>query len=512
MPGTIERSVVGCIVPTVLVIAILGDAVPGFAGILDASWTAPTTNTDGSPLTDLGSYRVYLATSGAPCPTSSSFAVASPTPSPGPSQIVSSRLTGLRAGTSYSVAVSAVDLAGSESACSGTASGVARAEFAVSPTGPVNFGSVGVGSFAEQTLTVSNSGGGTVTGAAAVAAPFSIVSGSPFTLSGAGATQAVRVRFTPTTSTTTASATVSFTANGDTISGIVTGTGTGSAADTIAPSIAITSPTSASTFVATGPSLALGGTASDNVGVTQVTWTNSRGGSGTAAGTTSWSVGAVALQAGTNIITVTARDAAGNTKQATLTVSLSDTTQPTVAVTGPASSATVTGTVTVSASASDNVGVAGVQFKVDGANLGVEVTTSPYATTWSSATFADGAHVVTAVARDAAGNVKTSAGITVTVANGARDTTGPVISQPTASATSTSVTISWTTNKPGDAQVEYGKRTTYGRLTTLDSRLVTSHSQIITGLARHTLYHFRIRSRDAAGNLTLSSDFRFRTR
>ena len=184
MRGTIKRSIVGCVAPTVLLIAILGDAGPGFAGILDASWTAPTTNTDGSPLTDLGSYRVYLATSGAPCPMSSSFTVASPTPSPGPSQIVSSRLTGLLAGTSYSVAVTAVDLAGGESACSSAASGVARAEFAVSPTGPVYFGSVGVGSFTEQTFTVSNSGGGTVTGAAAVAAPFSIVSGSPFTLSG----------------------------------------------------------------------------------------------------------------------------------------------------------------------------------------------------------------------------------------------------------------------------------------------------------------------------------------
>src|SRR5262245_6500168 len=218
MPGTIERSVVGCIVPTVLLVAILGDAVPGFAGILDASWTAPTTNTDGSPLTDLGSYRVYLATSGAPCPTSSSFAVASPTPSPGPNQTVSSRLTGLRAGTPYSVAVSAVDLGGGESACSGAASGVARAEFAVSPTGSVNFGSVAIGSFAEQTFTVSNTAGGTIAGAAAVGAPFSIVSGSPFTLSGTGATakQAVRVRFTPTTSTTE-SAAVSFTADGDKI-------------------------------------------------------------------------------------------------------------------------------------------------------------------------------------------------------------------------------------------------------------------------------------------------------
>jgi hypothetical protein len=509
MPGKIERSVVRYVALTLL-IAILGNTGPSFAGILDATWIAPTTNTDGTPLTDLASFRVFFTTSGAPCPTSSSLAVASPTPSPGPNQTVSSRLTGLRAGTPYSVAVTAVDLGGGESACSGVASGVARAEFAVSPTGSVNFGSVAIGSFAEQTFTVSNTTGGTIAGAAAVGAPFSIVAGSPFTLSGTGAMQAVRVRYTPTTSTT-ASATVSFTANGDTISGIVTATGTGSA-DTTAPSIAVTSPTSASTFVATGPSLALGGTASDNVGVTQVTWTSNRGGSGTAAGTTSWSVGAIALQAGTNIITVTARDAAGNSRPATLTVTLSDATPPTVAVTAPAPTATATGTVTVSASASDNVGVAGVQLKVDGANLGVEITTPPYAATWSSATIADGAHVLTAVARDAAGNVKTSAGVTVTVANGARDTAGPAISQPTTSATSTSVTIRWTTNEPGDTQVEYGRRTTYGRVTTLDSRLVTSHAQVITGLARHTWYHFRIKSRDAAGNLTLSSDFTFRTR
>ena len=47
-------------------------------------------------------------------------------------------------------------------------------------------------------------------------------------------------------------------------------------------------------------------------------------------------------------------------------------------LTAPAGGATVSGTVTVTANASDNVGVAGVQFKLDGANLGAEDTTSPY--------------------------------------------------------------------------------------------------------------------------------------
>ena len=46
--------------------------------------------------------------------------------------------------------------------------------------------------------------------------------------------------------------------------------------------------------------------------------------------------------------------------------SVADTTPPTVSVTAPAAGATVSGSVTVSAGASDNTGVAGVQFKVDG--------------------------------------------------------------------------------------------------------------------------------------------------
>jgi len=78
----------------------------------------------------------------------------------------------------------------------------------------------------------------------------------------------------------------------------------------------------------------------------------------------------------------------------------------------------VSGTVTVSASAIDNVGVAGVQFKLDGTNLGAEVTAPPYAVTWNTTTTAAGAHTLTAAARDAAGNIGTSAGVTVTVAVG----------------------------------------------------------------------------------------------
>src|SRR2546425_5046217 len=205
--------------------AVLLAANPGSAGILDATWTAPTTNTDGSPLTDLASYRVYHGTGSAPCPGPTFSQVASSTASPPANQTVSFRLTGLSAGTTNFVAITAVDTGGMESACSSTANAPARITFAVSPTGAVNFGSVNLGAFADQTFTVQNISGGTVSGAVSVPAPFNIVSGSPFTLVGLNATQTVTVRFRPTT-TATATVNTTFSADGDAISRNVSGTGT----------------------------------------------------------------------------------------------------------------------------------------------------------------------------------------------------------------------------------------------------------------------------------------------
>jgi Ca2+-binding RTX toxin-like protein len=72
------------------------------------------------------------------------------------------------------------------------------------------------------------------------------------------------------------------------------------------------------------------------------------------------------------------------------------------------------------------VGVAGVQFKLDGVNLGAEDTASPYSVAWNSATTTNGSHTLTAVARYAAGNMTTSAGVSVTVNN----TGPPLIPEP----------------------------------------------------------------------------------
>src|SRR5688572_7296287 len=92
------------------------------------------------------------------------------------------------------------------------------------------------------------------------------------------------------------------------------------------------------------------------------------------------------------------------------------TSSPIVAFTAPSAGATVSGVVTMSATASDDVGVLGVQFFVDGAAVGAEDAAPPYSASWNSATVANGSRNLTARARDGSGN-QTSATIAVTVSN-----------------------------------------------------------------------------------------------
>lgn len=100
------------------------------------------------------------------------------------------------------------------------------------------------------------------------------------------------------------------------------------------------------------------------------------------------------------------------------TITVSANAPPTVSVTAPASGATVSGAaLTISASASDDVAVAGVQFKIDGNNVGSEVTTAPYSIVIDTNTLSNAAHIITAVARDVSGATTTSSGVSVTVNN-----------------------------------------------------------------------------------------------
>src|SRR5690606_10450085 len=188
-----------------------------------------------------------------------------------------------------------------------------------------------------------------------------------------------------------------------------------------------------------------------------------------------------------------------------------DTMAPAVSLTAPADGATVSGTVTLSAMATDNVGVASVQFRLDGADLGAPVTGAgpAYPFSWNTAGAANGVHTLSAIARDHAGNTAAAEGITVTVDN---PVLPPVISGVVVSGISaTGATITWSTDKPADSQVAYGTTTAYGSLSDLDANLVTAHSVTLSNLMPSTTYHFQVLSRDAQGNLANSADFTFTT-
>jgi hypothetical protein len=179
-----------------------------------------------------------------------------------------------------------------------------------------------------------------------------------------------------------------------------------------------------------------------------------------------------------------------------------DTTPPTVNVSAPSAGATVTGTVNVSAGASDNVGVTGVQFLLDGANLGAEDTAAPYTVSWNTTSVTNGAHTLTARARDAAGNQTTSTAVSVTVSN---DAAPPVLSnaQPsgTLAAGTTQTTLSVTSNENATCRYATTAGTAYASMpTTFGTTGGTAHSTLVGGLANGQSYSYYVRCQDTSGN------------
>ena len=205
--------------------------------------------------------------------------------------------------------------------------------------------------------------------------------------------------------------------------------------------------------------------------------------------------------------TLSANDAAGNDSPKTDVVSaktLADTTAPTVSLTAPANDATVSGTINVTATGSDNVGVVGVQFLLDGNDLGAEDTTAPYSVSWNTSTATNGAHVLTARAWDAADNSTTSAARNVTVA--APDTAAPTVAITSPTNNAQVVDIVNVTADASDNVAVAGVQflvdgvnsgvedTVAPYVLAWDSRGVANGAHNLTA-----------RARDAAGHLTLSA-------
>src|SRR5437879_7036730 len=172
-----------------------------------------------------------------------------------------------------------------------------------------------------------------------------------------------------------------------------------------------------------------------------------------------------------------------------------------VNVTSPADGSTVSATVPVSASVTivGSLTVRGVQFKVDGANLGAEDTSAPYSVSWNTTTASNGSHTLTAVATDLLGGTWTSDPVAVTVFN---DTTPPSVPTGlTASAVSSSqINLSWTASSDNVGVSGYR---VYRGGTQIATTSATSFAN--TGLAPSTTYTYTVAAYDAAGNLSAQS-------
>jgi hypothetical protein len=188
-----------------------------------------------------------------------------------------------------------------------------------------------------------------------------------------------------------------------------------SAVDNVPPSATITAPASGALVHGVSPVTV---NASDNVGVTKVDLLVDGAVNQTlAAPPYSFPLNTAGLSDGAHQLQAKAYDAAGNTGVSALVQITVDNTPPSVAISSPAAGATVSGTTNVTVAASDGTsGVAAVDFLLDG-TVQTTVTAAPYTWAWNTTTATAGSHVLSATAHDVAGNVATSATISVTVNN-----------------------------------------------------------------------------------------------
>jgi hypothetical protein len=201
--------------------------------------------------------------------------------------------------------------------------------------------------------------------------------------------------------------------------------------DTTAPTVSLTSPATAQTVSGT---IVLAASATDNVGIAGVQFLLDGQAYGAEDTTDPYSISmnSSTLPNGSHTLAARARDAAGNVRTSgtvTVTISNADTSAPSVAVISPVAGQVVSGNISVGVNASDNVGIAGVQLLFDGQTYGPEDTSAPYTLSMNSSAWANGNHTLAARARDAAGNVRTSAAITFRVNNVTNvDTIPPTVS------------------------------------------------------------------------------------
>ncbi len=187
-------------------------------------------------------------------------------------------------------------------------------------------------------------------------------------------------------------------------------------ADSIAPTVAISSPANGATL---SGSVGIGVAASDNVGVTRIELYIGGvlyGQSSSSSATFTWNT--TNSQDGTYTLEARAYDAANNVMSSSIGVnvrnsSVADVTSPVVTITSPANGSIVKGRrVKVYVEGTDNVKVTRVELYVDGRLFGTS-TSGLAVFSWDISRAAYGAHRLQAYAYDAAGNIGSSYGTTV---------------------------------------------------------------------------------------------------
>ncbi|QXE91678.1 fibronectin type III domain-containing protein [Geomonas subterranea] len=208
--------------------------------------------------------------------------------------------------------------------------------------------------------------------------------------------------------------------------------------ETLPPLVSVTSPAE-NTPVATN--LVICAAAADNVGIAKVQFlVNGAQVHETSAAPYTYTWNAAALPAGSYAISARAVDLSGNeavSKAVNVSV-VGDAISPTVSLAVPPSDAKVGGTISVSASASDNLGVSRLELSIDGTLL-LSSNQNPVSYVWNTASFANGTHVISVRAYDAAGNSGVaSATVLVDNGTGQTDSTPPPASTSTSTSTATS--------------------------------------------------------------------------
>jgi hypothetical protein len=190
--------------------------------------------------------------------------------------------------------------------------------------------------------------------------------------------------------------------------------------DDVAPQVAFITPMDGA---AVSQTVLLEASASDDRGVAYVTFRVDGiliGSSSAPPYTGSWNTreGSSKVSNGPHVLSVTAYDTGGNASLSSTVNVVVDNNYvlPQVTLTSPANGAALSGIVPLEATASDDQAVAEVSFYVDGTLIGSD-TTAPYAVSWDSAQVYSGGHSLSAMARDAAGNQKWSASVSVQVSN-----------------------------------------------------------------------------------------------